>query len=178
MGSGAFGLSIMSNTLAIHAAYKKGDVDALRAELGHPPDFPNSRGPRGIGEIVLEYAIYHSPLEFIRRLLELGAEPNYEDHAGFPSIIAALSSERPDKLEIIELLLSFGADLQQVGFNGYTPLHHAAAANDIKSIDFLMSKGADPQAKTNVDDFATPLEEAEILGVTDAVKALQRWQPG
>lgn len=178
MGPGPLSLSIMSNPLALHAAYKKGDLDALRAELGNPPDFPNSLGPRGMGEIVLEYAIYHSPLEFIRKLLELGADPNYEDQAGFPSIIAALSSERPDKLEIIELLLSFGADLQQAGFNGYTPLHHAAAANDIKSIDFLMSKGADPQARTNVDDFATPLEEAEILRRNDAVKALQRWQSG
>jgi hypothetical protein len=38
--------------------------------------FPNRRGPAGAGEIILEYAIYHSPLPFIRTLLELGADPS------------------------------------------------------------------------------------------------------
>ena len=43
---------------------------------------------------MLESAIYHSPLAFIRELLELGANANYPDHAGFPSLIAALSADR------------------------------------------------------------------------------------
>ncbi len=73
-------------SLAIHAAYQRGDLDALRSLLGAPADFPNCRGPVGVGEIILEYAIYHSPLPFIRQLLELGADPNYGDHAGFPSL--------------------------------------------------------------------------------------------
>ncbi len=55
-----------------------------------------------MGEIILEHAIYHSPLPFIRALLELGAEPNYQDHAGFPSLIAALSCrERGDTYELL-----------------------------------------------------------------------------
>ena len=82
----------------------------------------------GGGEIILEYAIYHSPLAFIRRLLELGADPNYGDHAGFPSLIAALScGARKDRDEILELLLANGADIQQRGMNDYTPLHTALA---------------------------------------------------
>jgi uncharacterized protein len=68
----------------------------------------------------LEYAIYHSPLHFIRILLEIGADPNPVDHAGFPPLIAALSCSRPQPeapvrtaiVDIIELLLSFGADPQ------------------------------------------------------------------
>ena len=75
----------------------------------------------------MEYAIYHSPLSVIRKLLELGADPNYGDHAGFPSLIATLSSsDRQDMYEILELLLSFGADIQQRGHNDYTPLNYAA----------------------------------------------------
>jgi ankyrin repeat protein len=97
----------MNEALAIHNAYVRGDLQALRALLGNPPVFPNCQGPPGMGEVILEYAIYHSPLAFIRELLELGADPNYGDHAGFPSLIAALSAaERPDKYEILELLLS------------------------------------------------------------------------
>ena len=76
----------------------------LKTLLGNPPDFPNCKGPPGMGEIILEYAIYHSPLSFIRELLEVGAHPNYGDHAGFPSLIATLSSsDRPDMYEILEL---------------------------------------------------------------------------
>lgn len=164
----------MSNAIAIHEAYKKGDLEALKAALGDPPDFPNCRGPMGVGEIVLEYAIYHSPLRFIRALLELGADPNYGDHAGFPSLIAALSSARKDRYAVIELLLDFGADIQQRGVNGYTPLHYAAATRDLQGIELLIARGADPDARTDVDDFATPLEEAKILGLTEVVEALRK----
>lgn len=75
----------------------------------------------------LEYAIYHSPLPFIRALLDLGAEPNYGDHHGFPSVIAALSTDRDDKYQIIELLIVSGTDVNHRGVNDYTPLHYAAA---------------------------------------------------
>jgi len=59
-------------SIAIHEAFQRGDLASLNALLGDPPDFPNSRG---VGEIILEDAIYWSPLPFIRTLLELGANP-------------------------------------------------------------------------------------------------------
>jgi len=147
--------------IAIHEAYKRGDLEALKALLGSQ-------------EIDLEYAIYHSPLSFVRALLELGADPNYGDHAGFPSLIAAISTERPDKRELVELLLSRGADIQQRGVNDYTPLHYAAARNDAKLIELLLARGADPNARTRIDDFATPAQEAELLRCPGAVQALRK----
>jgi len=165
----------MDKSLAIHDAYKRGDLEALRELLGDPPDFPNCQGPRGVGEIVLEYAIYHSPLSFMRKLLDLGADPNYGDHAGFPSLIATLScSDRPDKYEILELLLSFGADVQQRGHNDYTPLHYAASLQDMRAMELLLAHGADLNARTRIDDYATPLEEMEILGREQSATFLRR----
>jgi len=161
--------------IELHEAYLRGDLETLKSLLGDPPDFPNCRGPYGAGEIILEYAIYHSPLGFIRRLLELGADPNYADHAGFPSLIAALScGERRDMCEVLELLLAHGADIQQRGTNDYTPLHTAVGRQDVKAIELLLRHGADPNARTRIDDCATPLEEAEILGLADAVAALKK----
>ena len=165
----------MHPSLAIDEAYKRGDLHALQSLLGNPPDFPNCRGPQGAGEIVLEYAIYHSPIAFIRTLLELGADPNYVDDAGFPSLIAALScTDRPDRYEILELLLSFGADIQQRGINDYTPLHYAANLQDIPALGLLLEHGADPNARTTIDECATALEEAELLGRKAAAEFLRQ----
>lgn len=160
--------------ISIHEAYKQGDLEALRTLLGNPPDFPNCRGPRGVGDIILEYAIYHSPLSFVRTLLELGADPNYEDPAGFPSLIATISTDRSDKYELVELLLSRGANIQQRGVNDYTPLHYAAARNDAKLIELLLAHGADPSARTGIDEFATPAQEAELLRALEAVEVLRK----
>jgi ankyrin repeat protein len=160
--------------LKLHAAYQRGDLDGVKAALGNPPDFPNCRGPRGMGENVLEYAIYHSPLAFVRKLLDLGADPNYGDHAGFPSLIAALSADRADRQDLLKLLLDHGADTSQRGVNDYTPLHYAAATDDVPAIELLLACGADPSARTNIDDCATPLEEAERGNHHAAAAALRR----
>jgi ankyrin repeat protein len=168
----------MHEALAIHDAYERGDLAALKALLGDPPDFPNCRGPAGVGEIILEYAIYHGPLPFVRALLEQGADPNYQDHAGFPALIAALAADRPDRYRLVDLLLAFGANLQEHGVNDWTPLHYAAATDDLAAIELLLARGADPNARTRIDDLATPLEQAEILGRTAAVRLLRKLLPG
>ncbi|MCL7971774.1 MAG: ankyrin repeat domain-containing protein [marine benthic group bacterium] len=161
------------DVLKLHEAYVRGELEAVRRLLGDLPDFPNCPGPHGAGEIVLEYAIYHSPIAFVETLLDLGSDPVYGHHAGYPAVIAALSSERPDRLDLVALLLDRGADIQQRGVNGYTPLHWAAAENDPHLVEWLLARGADPRAKTNVDDYATPLEEALILGNQEAARALR-----
>jgi ankyrin repeat protein len=160
--------------VAIHEAYKRGDVDALRTLLGNPPDFPNCRGPAAVGGIILEYAIYHSPIPFVRSLLELGADPNYADDAGFPSLMAALSTKRSERYEIVELLLAFGARVEQRGINDFTPLHYAASENDLRMIEILLAHGADPNARTGIDDFFTPIEEAERRKFFEAAQILKR----
>jgi len=162
----------MDLNLRIHNAFKENDFEQLRNLLGSSQDFPNCH-LEDFGHL-LEYAIYHSSLSFIRKMLEAGAEPNYEDHAGFPSVIAALSSEREDRKDIIDLLLKYGGDINQRGINDWTPLHWAAANDDVKLIEYLFEKGADHTLRTGIDDMATPLEEAEILGCKGSVKILRK----
>src|SRR5260370_749960 len=117
----------------------------------------------------LEYAIYHSPLSFVRLLLERGADPNYADHAGFPSLIAALtclrsvpgSPARADAHEILELLLGAGADPNQRGQNDYTPLHWAAGDGDERVVRLLLAPRADVPARTRSAERATPRRVAQ-----------------
>ena len=164
----------MDSNQRIHTAFKQNDFDQLRNLLSHLEKFSNCH-LEGFGHL-LEYGIYHSSLRFIHKLLAAGADPNYGDHAGFPSIIAALSSGRGDREEIVDLLLDFGADINQRGINDWTPLHWAAANDDAELIDYLMKKGSDPTLHTRIDDMATPLEEAEILGCKSSVAMLKQFE--
>jgi uncharacterized protein len=165
--------------LRIHAAFKAGDLAALRTAVDDPELVPNGPMPLAIGPC-LEYAIYHSPLAFVRTLLELGANPNPADHHGFPPIIAALSCSRPqpgapgrpDVLAIIELLLAFGADPNQRGINDCTPLHMAVAERNQPALELLLAHGADPTLRTRIDDYETPRELAQRAGLPDLAARL------
>jgi ankyrin repeat protein len=85
---------------------------------------------------------------------------------------SAIDRELPDLLEIIELLCRAGADVNAYGINGWTPLHMAAAWNNVEAIKILLRHGADLQARTEVDDYYTPLEEAMSMGSIDAARFL------
>jgi ankyrin repeat protein len=158
----------------IDDAFRTGDLAALRASVDDPNSVPNGPMPLAIGPC-LEYAIYHSPLPFIRTLLEIGADPNPADHAGFPPLIAALSCShlpagapgRPDVVEIIQLLLSFGADPNQRGLNDYTPLHVAVSERNLRAVGVLLEAGADPRLRTQIDEYQTPREMAEKAGLRE-----------
>lgn len=158
--------------LRVHEAFQKGDLEGLKALLGDPADFPNSPSPSvAIGNF-LEYAIYHSPLAFVRTLLELGADIDYE-HSGFPCLIAVLSTDREDREALIELLLSYGADIEQRGINDHTPLHYAVWSRNWQAVKVLLAHGADPCARTRIDDCTTPLEDAERIGLPQIVEMLR-----
>lgn len=163
----------------IDGAFRAGDLGALRAAVDDPGLIPNGAMPLAIGPC-LEYAIYHSPLPFIRTLLEIGADPNPVDHAGFPPLIAALSCSRPhpgspgrpDVAEIMKLLLSFGADPDQRGINDYTPLHMAVGERNLPAVELLLEAGANPRLRTRIDEFDSPREMAEQLGDQEMARLL------
>jgi hypothetical protein len=78
-----------------------------------------------MGPITLEYAIYWSPVPFIRALLDLRTDPNYGD----PGAIA-----------------------------------------------ILLKAGADPSARTRIDELETALESAERANSLEAIRALKSLQ--
>lgn len=157
----------------VDAAFKSGDLDALREICGDTEAFPNVRAPHeAIACSLLQYAIYHSPVAFVRQLLEHGADANYDDGAGFPSLLAALITGRPpgkvrelgEVRELLTLLLDFGADPNQRGVNDYTPLHWVAQYGDSDLAELFLARGADASVRTGIDDYETPAEVAEHAG--------------
>jgi uncharacterized protein len=159
---------------AIDNAFKAGDLEALRNALGGSPGWADEPMPHelGLGH-PLEYAIYWSPVAFIETLIQAGSNPNYHDPAGFPSIIAALSTERPERLQIVRILLESGADPNQHGINDWTPLHWAAGHRDLEAIKLLLASGADPSLRTRIDDCSTPVEDAERVEFREGLALLK-----
>ena len=165
--------------LRIHNAFVAGDMAEVRAALGDPDDFPNTREGLAFG-VPLVYAVYWSPLEFVRGLLDAGADPNFHDDDGFPPIMAALckllpspgSKPRDDVFELVELLLERGSDPNQRGLNDYTPLHYLAGIGDVSLIPLLLAHGADPSARTRIDSYETPKEVALYAGHAAAAALL------
>ncbi|MQX38054.1 ankyrin repeat domain-containing protein [Roseospira navarrensis] len=154
-------------------------MDALRQALGDPPGFPNAMGQHepALGESVLGYALAWSPVPFVRRLLAMGADPSAPADDGFPPLHTVLSLDRPDRLERLRLLLAAGADPDQRGLNDWTPLHHAVWNRDREALRLLLDHGADPSLAVRLDDFTTPLEDAEALGLTDMAETLRAAAP-
>jgi ankyrin repeat protein len=106
-------------------------------------------------------------------MLAAGADPNYVAPDGFPALVAAALSGRPDRVELLGVLVSAGADLAARGFNDWTPLHAAASVDDPEAVALLLAAGADPSLRTSIDDLATALEEAERFGNTRAAAVLR-----
>jgi uncharacterized protein len=165
----------------IDDAFHAGDLEALRAAVDDPSIVPNGPMPDTIGSCLV-YAIYHSPLPFIRTLLEIGADPNVPVDDGFPPLVAALSASqetagvqrRTDADDIIRLLLSFGADPNQRGINDYTALHMAVAVRHHLAVQILLDSGADPELRTRIDECETALEMADAAGLPDIAATLAR----
>ena len=165
----------------IDAAFRAGDLEALRRAVDDPASIPNGRMPDGIGSCLV-YAVYHSPLSFIRTLLDIGADPNAPADDGFPPLIAALSctrdrpgaARRTDVAGIVRLLLAAGADPNQRGINDYTPLHMAVAEGNTYAVQLLLDAGADPDLRTRIDECETPGEQALAAGLPDVAAMLAR----
>lgn len=164
----------MNSLRAIHDATVAGDLARLRAAFGNDAAFPNVRDE--CGDTCLSYAILFGPLELVRTLLTLGADPNYDDPGGVPALLSAVDREAPDRYEVLELLLAAGADITRRGLNDYTALHYAACHDDVAAVELLLRHGADPAAATRIDDYATAAEQAERLGHHAGAAAVRRWQ--
>ena len=164
----------------IDAAFRTGDMAALRKEIGSVDGFPNVVAHPAIG-LCLTYAIYHSPLAFVEALLKAGADPKGEAGDGFPPLIAALTTAVPtagatvrkDVHELLSMLLDAGADVAERGVNDVTPLHMAASQGDLVAVNILLAHGADPNATTRIDDMVTPLEMAIAAGHRGVVNRLR-----
>jgi ankyrin repeat protein len=160
---------------ALNAAYRAGDPAGVKAVLGWPESFPNSPQPMDLasGDWPLVTAINLSPLRFVRELLDLGADPSFEVQDGFPSLFVAIDADRDDGEAVLRLLLRHGAHPDQRGINDGTALHFAVWRRKLWAVRALLEAGADPASRTRIDDYSTPLEDAEAGGFAEAARLIR-----
>lgn len=108
-----------------------------------------------MGESALNIAIVNAGKDVVKALLEAGADPN-----GFDMRTPMARAIAFDKLELVDLLLDYGADIEaRLGYpaNRPTLLSYAAATGNTDLIKMLLRRGASPDAG---DTFGwTPLME-------------------
>lgn len=141
-------------TRALVAAVQVGDEPAARRLLEQGAD-PNAR----VGESPPSNA-----WERLTRLLHL-RRPEFP---GDPLVLEAIYRSRP---EMVELLLSRGADPNARSPLGVPPLHWAVKARNRRAAEALLSHGADPDARDGTR--TTALGRAVSLHADDIAKLLR-----
>ncbi|MBE9047968.1 ankyrin repeat domain-containing protein [Pleurocapsales cyanobacterium LEGE 10410] len=156
---------------------RSGSVDDLEELASLEEDFPKGKD-RLLMRRWITNAIDCGSKEAIKWILKKKVDVIFRDDEGYTVLHSAIERNEDDKYEIMELLLKFGADVNLKGINDWTPAHLAAARNDVEALKILVKYGADLNIRTDIDDYATPLEEARILNslklsCSEAIKFLE-----
>ena len=129
-----------------------------------PPMLEDSRAA-GIDELI--QAVWGYNPTYAAYLIDRGVDVNTTDGEGTYPLVLACSYKNND--DMIELLLSKGADPNVRGPNGETPLG-LAAKNSLKAVQMLVDKGAEVNASD--DSGFTALHWAKEKGQEEVVKFL------
>jgi hypothetical protein len=116
----------------------------------------------------LREAIVRGKVDFVRALLEAGADANAADRSGNTPLIEAI---KRDRLELVKALLAAGADTDMQDKDGYTPLMHAAALGRLDAARLLVERGEKSIAVKNKNG-KTALDIAKKKGQQEIVQIL------
>jgi ankyrin repeat protein len=134
--------------------------------------FPDGVDPH-LGRRWILHAIDVGPQTSIEWMLARGVDLAFRDEEGYTPLLVAIESRRSDRCDVMERLLRAGAPVNLKGINDWTPAHMAAARDDVDGLRVLVAHGADLSIRTDIDDRATPLEEARNLGKRNAAEFLE-----
>ena len=144
----------------LHAASRKGHLDAVSLLLGHGADV-NMRRENGCTPLCAAYEGRH--LDIMQLLLERGSDMR----CSIGGLLIHFAS-RQGRADVIRLLLQHNADLNATDKDNCTPLHWASEGHaDVAQI--LLENGADINV---VSDHGTPLCVASDYGHLKVVQLL------
>lgn len=141
--------------LDIFEAVSVGDTDTVSQLLDKTPDILNSFSQDGFTPLGLAAFFGHLPI--VKLLLDKGANPNIAANNQF-KVAPIHSACAISNFEIVNLLITYRADVNAKQMQGVTPLHATAHNGQTKLLKLLIDNGADINAK--MDNGQTPLSMA------------------
>jgi ankyrin repeat protein len=150
----------------------EGDLALLEEAAAVLDDFPQGKDAYH-GQQWITYAVAGGALPAIQWMLSKNVRLDFREEDGMTVLLHAIDRRQADRYAVLELLLQYGAPIDQQGLNDWTPAHMAAARNDVSALQILVHYGADLTIRTRIDDYATPLEEARLLKRQEAVRYLE-----
>ncbi len=149
------------------------DIDALDALKTKVDNFPNGQDSFTERHWITN-AIGSGSLASVQWMVDQHVNLDFKDDEGWTVCMSSIDRDREDRHDILKILISAGADVNIRGAETCTPLHWAARRNDHKAIDILLAAGADPTIRTEIDEYATPEEEARIVGRSETADYIKK----
>ena len=160
-------------------AVKNNDIEEVKSllERGLQPDFTGEYNFNGYEKFLLRYVVECDNLEMLKLLLDNGGREyiNYEYPRvpGTPKETLLHKAAAHGNVEIVKLLLDYGADVNARNEHGETPLFdtmyidHSDGYNDKydQVVDLLLKYGADINAVNNEGN--TPILAASSTDILD-----------
>jgi uncharacterized protein len=137
----------MSDSAALIDAIKAGEFDRVKSMVSADPALINARARTGDSAILT--AVYHRKKEIVDLLVARGA---------VMSLYEACAAGEYDRIE--RLLDEAPASVNSYSPDGWTPLHLAAFFGHAKVTELLLSRAADPAARSRNTNGNTPLHAA------------------
>lgn len=145
---------------ALHVACQQGQTECvshMTRDWGHSKLAPVLHTHNWRGLACLHLAALYGQHEVMKLLRKKGAELNIQDGTSGKTPLH-VAVELHD-IALVRMLLSWGANVDAVMFNGCTPLHLAVGRRDADIANLLCQSGADKMLRNMEDE--TPLDLAD-----------------
>lgn len=169
-----------------HFHYRRGDItapysDHYRHLFDHYSEMMNELFKRGLDpnqrdqneNTLLHYQSTVFDFLGMAFLLQKGVNPNLKNGGGITALNLILSDvEKPQMTAIRDLLLSYQADIREIGIDGHTLIHLCASHNDVDSLRLFLDQGLSIDAQDELG--CTPLRYAIESDAMDAMLFLMK----
>lgn len=157
---------INPKAVAMVEALRNGDSSSFIKAAKREPSLLNARGPEGATPFM--YAVLYADTATLAKLLKLGADVNKHNDANATALMWAARD-----FDKTRLLVSHGADVNSRSDDHRTPLMIAARCpGAVRTVKFLLDKGANPNPNSKPVGESSPLLEALTAGDETIAKLL------